>query len=215
MDIRVVELRRYLLHPGRRDTLIELFDREFVESQESYDMAILGQFRNLDAPDEFVWVRGFPGMSTRPASLHGFYTGAVWRAHSAAANATMQSVDNVLLLKPVRDHAGLDAAVRDHPVHSVVLAAIHHTSSEQAGTFVDGLVESLERVGGRPLWILETEQAENNYPALPVRTDVRAVVVLASFPTVEAVDGWAAAAPSVPWPVELLRLRPTSRSILR
>ena len=28
----IVELRRYTLHPGRRDTLIELFDREFVET---------------------------------------------------------------------------------------------------------------------------------------------------------------------------------------
>lgn len=30
----IVELRQYTLHPGKRDTLIELFDREFVETQE-------------------------------------------------------------------------------------------------------------------------------------------------------------------------------------
>jgi hypothetical protein len=28
----ITELRRYTLHPGRRDELIELFDREFVET---------------------------------------------------------------------------------------------------------------------------------------------------------------------------------------
>ncbi len=27
----VVELRQYTLHPGKRDILIELFDREFIE----------------------------------------------------------------------------------------------------------------------------------------------------------------------------------------
>lgn len=52
----VVELRRYTLHPGRRDVLIDLFDRELVESQEAVGMAVLGQFRDLDDPDRFVWL---------------------------------------------------------------------------------------------------------------------------------------------------------------
>jgi hypothetical protein len=30
----VIELRQYTLHSNRRDELIELFDREFVETQE-------------------------------------------------------------------------------------------------------------------------------------------------------------------------------------
>ena len=38
----IVELRQYTLHPGQRDVLIELFDRELVESQEAVGMAILG-----------------------------------------------------------------------------------------------------------------------------------------------------------------------------
>jgi hypothetical protein len=44
----IVELRQYTLHPGERDVLIDLFDREFVESQEALGMKIIGQFRNLD-----------------------------------------------------------------------------------------------------------------------------------------------------------------------
>lgn len=31
----VVELRQYTLHPGKRDVLIDLFDREFIEPQEA------------------------------------------------------------------------------------------------------------------------------------------------------------------------------------
>ena len=52
---QVVELRRYALHPDDRETLIELFDRELVETQEAVGMDVLGQFRDLDDPDSFVW----------------------------------------------------------------------------------------------------------------------------------------------------------------
>ena len=55
----VVELRRYALRPGQRETLVELFDRELVETQEAVGMEILGQFRDLDDPDSFVWLRAF------------------------------------------------------------------------------------------------------------------------------------------------------------
>lgn len=46
----VVELRRYALRPGKRDTLVELFDSEFVETQEAEGMCILGQFRGPRRP---------------------------------------------------------------------------------------------------------------------------------------------------------------------
>ena len=42
----VLELRRYTVHPGTRDTLVRLFDREFVETQEAVGMRIVGQFRD-------------------------------------------------------------------------------------------------------------------------------------------------------------------------
>ena len=50
MSTAIVELRQYLLHPNQRDTLIELFDREFVETQEAVGMAVLGQFRDPTGP---------------------------------------------------------------------------------------------------------------------------------------------------------------------
>jgi quinol monooxygenase YgiN len=70
-DCRIVELRRYALKPGARDTLIELFDREFIETQEEGGMQLLGQFRDLDDPDSFVWLRCFRDMSTRKLSRRG------------------------------------------------------------------------------------------------------------------------------------------------
>jgi hypothetical protein len=85
--VRVLELRRYTLKPGSRETLVELFDREFVESQEVLGMRILGTFRDLDDPDQFVWLRGFEDVAARAPALQTFYSGPVWREHSAAANA--------------------------------------------------------------------------------------------------------------------------------
>jgi hypothetical protein len=75
----VVELRQYTLHPGKRDVLIDLFDREFVETQEEVGIKIIGQFRDLDHQGRFVWLRGFPDMTSRAEALNDFYSGPVWK----------------------------------------------------------------------------------------------------------------------------------------
>ena len=80
-DDAVVELRQYTLQPGERDVLIELFEREFVEPQEAVGMHVIGHFRDLDAPDRFVWLRGFPSMAARQDALQSFYFGPVWQRH--------------------------------------------------------------------------------------------------------------------------------------
>src|SRR5439155_10483603 len=43
----IVDLRQYTLYPGTRDGFVELFDREFVETQEASGMRVIGQFRDL------------------------------------------------------------------------------------------------------------------------------------------------------------------------
>ncbi|HEY9023420.1 MAG TPA: NIPSNAP family protein, partial [Burkholderiaceae bacterium] len=110
--LSVLELRQYTLHPGRRDELITLFEREFVESQEDAGMRILGTFHDLDDPDRFVWIRGFPDMASRAESLAAFYGGPAWKAHRDAANATMVDSDNVFLLRPLGCDQGLQAALQ-------------------------------------------------------------------------------------------------------
>src|SRR5919108_2905023 len=95
----IVELRMYALHPGRRDELIRLLEREFIETQEAVGIQVIGQFYDLDDPNRFVWLRGFHDMPARAQSLHAFYGGPVWKAHREAANATMIDSENVLLLR--------------------------------------------------------------------------------------------------------------------
>src|SRR5438094_9902566 len=102
----VVELRQYTLHPGKRDVLIELFDHEFIEPQEALGITVIGQFRDVDDPDRFVWLRGFRDMVSRAKALQDFYRGPVWKTHRESANATMIDTDNVLLLRPALPTSG-------------------------------------------------------------------------------------------------------------
>jgi NIPSNAP protein len=140
----IVELRQYTLHPGKRDVLIELFDREFVETQEAVGMSIIGQFRDLDKPDRFVWLRGFPDMSSRARSLEEFYGGPVWKMHSKAANATMIDATNVLLLHPAGAASGFSFtnSVRLQPGGKetdggLVIATIYYFSEPVSQDFVE------------------------------------------------------------------------------
>jgi NIPSNAP len=187
--VNVVELRRYTLKPGAREALVELFDREFVESQEALGMRILGTFRDLDDPDQFVWLRGFEDLGSRAPALHAFYSGPLWRAHSAAANATMVDVDNVLLLRPAEAGPRLDLDPSTRPPVG---------APERDGML--WVTISSEPLPGDAIARFVTEHARNDFPALPVREDVDVAVAL-----------WRAEPPPG---AETLRLGPTPRSLL-
>src|SRR2546429_3687655 len=92
----IVELRQYTLYPGKRDVLIDLFDREFIEPQEAIRIRVIGQFRNVDDPDRFVWLRGFRDMASRAKALQNFYGGPGWRASRGSAHATIAYSDTIL-----------------------------------------------------------------------------------------------------------------------
>src|SRR5438552_10897111 len=96
----IVELSQYTLHSGKRDVLIDLFDREFIEPQEAIRIKVIGQFRDVDDPDRFVWLRGFREMASRAKALQDFYGGPVWKADRETVNATMVDSDYVLFLRP-------------------------------------------------------------------------------------------------------------------
>jgi hypothetical protein len=43
----IIELRRYRTHPGRRDELAALFEREYIESQIACGVTPIGQYPRL------------------------------------------------------------------------------------------------------------------------------------------------------------------------
>jgi len=237
----VLELRQYTLKPGQRDVLIELFERELVESQEAVGMRLIGQFRDLDRPDRFVWMRGFADMPARAQALGAFYGGPVWQAHREAANATMIDSDNVLLLRPVDAHsafatpaaprAAIDATAS---ATSRVVATLYYFEapvSEDFKQFFETAVKPVQiDAGARWLATLETEPAENTFPRLPVRKGEHVFAWFAAFASEIALrDYEQRLAASQTWttqtqpqllkrlksPPERLVLEPTARSRLR
>jgi hypothetical protein len=220
--------------------LIELFDRELVESQEAAGCAVVGQFRNLDDPDQFVWIRGFPSMPARAEALASFYGGPLWKAHAAEANATMIDSDNVLLLRPVSPRSGFpDPAAARMPVGSSpaparVLITIYYRDQPFDEAFADFFERQVRPVlastGATPLACFQTEPAENTFPALPVRAGENVFAWLARFPTsalltehldqLERSSTWRhrvlpALSELTSGNPQQLRLAPTARSLLR
>jgi len=218
----VVELRRYTLHPGRRDELIELFEREFVESQEACGMRLFGLFREPAEPDKFVWLRGFRDMGTRRAALESFYGGPVWGEHGPAANETMIDASDVLLLRP----SGPGFPAPDGAEGSVVLVTVCHPAGpvkEFSEHFANAVAPALRDAGVETFGHFETEPAENTFPRLPVREDETVFVWFARFRDAEALAAHrdlldrtgAGLASRLERPWSQRELSPTARSVLR
>jgi hypothetical protein len=203
----VLEVRQYTLCAGRRDELIELFEREFIETQEAAGITLIGLFRDARRPDRFVWMRGFSDMESRRRSLEAFYDGPCWRRHRDAANATMLDSDNVLLLRPAADSPLLSGGKYRGPL---VAATYLFASEADAAAFVQrvrgDLSEALRRDGGTIVALLESERSTNTFPRLPVREGEHAVVML--LDGIEAERLFL----SKPAPREVAHLVPTQRS---
>lgn len=223
-ECAVVELRQYTLHPGQRDVLIDLFEREFVETQEACGIRLLGQFRDLDNPDRFVWLRGFRGMDDRAAALTAFYGGATWKAHRNEANATIDDSDNVLLLRPSHVGSGFadsDAKRPDVGAAAHLVVAMLWPLPTQAGAeaidALDGRVSAwLQQGGARLLASFVSEHAPNTFPALPVREGENVHVCFAAFDDDAHWQHHAADVATLgDTAPQVLRLAPTPRSRLR
>jgi hypothetical protein len=237
----VVELRQYTLHPGKRDVLIDLFDREFIESQEALGIKVIGQFRDLDHPDRFVWLRGFRDMTSRAKALSDFYSGPVWKKHREAANATMIDSDNVLLLRPAQPTSGFSLEDMKRPPvgsdevpTSLIVATIYFFKRPVPPDFMNFFENALKPVaislGATISAYFVRENSENTFPALPVRERENVFVWFSTFQDSAAHENYVAAlAKSERWrnevsaglmryldrAAEVLKLSPTARSLLR
>jgi NIPSNAP len=233
---RILELRQYTLHPGKRDELIALWEKYFMDPQEKMGADLVGQFRELGNPNLFVWLRAFPDMPTRGRMLQEFYNSPAWMEHRQQANDTMADSDNVLLLHEARHGSGFSRRARP-PVNSelpksLVTGNICYFDHEPAVDFLDFFEGDLEpafaRAGGPSLAAYTTERGPNNFPRLPVREGENVFVWFARFASEAAYDGYLRnLEASAEWPelrarirrftgrnAPALRLAPTLRSKL-
>jgi hypothetical protein len=229
----VVELRRYAMQPGKRDTLISLFEREFIETQERAGMVPVGHYRDLDDPDSYVWFRAFERFEERREALATFYGSRTWLDNRTEANSTLVDSDNVLMLRSARPDSGFDlrgltrpggAAVSQSPARSFVAVSIFMLG--QAAD--DGLIAAFEtrllpqlQACGKRIAYYVTEKRQNDFPALPVREEFVFVVIgvceaddaLATW--VQAVEGTGRDLSTLTTSAETLRLEPAARSLFR
>jgi hypothetical protein len=190
----IVELRQYTLHPDRLDSFIDLFEREFIETQEAVGMNVIGHFRDQDDPDRFVWLRGFADMPARAQALQAFYGGPVWKAHRDEANANFIDTDNVLLLRPVSKTSEFSLAKLQRPAigaktaaKGAVIATIYYFDAPVSAAFRtffrDQVAPELDHAGFSIAVELETESSANNFPRLPVREGENVYLWVATFAT--------------------------------
>ena len=221
----LVELRRYTMKPGKRDVLIDIFEREFIETQEASGMLPIGHFRDLDDPDAYVWFRGFERAENRAAATHAFYTSETWLHNREAANATMIDTDDVHLLRNARPDSGFDLRGLHRPPLGArnsggSLIAVSVSVAPFDGPVPEDFVREFEAKTLPSLAGLErkvayfvTDGRPNDYPRLPIRTDY-AFVAAGVCASARDLEAWTHAfSRSTAWKTSLLE--PASRSLLR
>lgn len=234
----VVEVRQYTLRPGARDTLIDLFDTNLVESQEATGMHIVGQFRDVADPDRFVWLRGFESMPARQQALGAFYGGPVWAEHRETANATMIDSDNVLLLQPIvlgPAYPGLGTprpatSSRERPDSVIELVICELRGAIVVDAFAElfrgDIAPALRELDADLVASFATLHEPNTFPALPVRDTEALVWLIRHDDQTSLVEFQRRAEQSPQWKdvqaelrelasVEVRLLQPTARSQLR
>ena len=199
----VIELRQYTMVPGRRDELIELFEREFVDTQEAVGSHVIGTFIDLDDPNRFVWMRGFQDMDQRTQALRGFYGSQLWAEQRDATNATLTDSDDVLLLQPADGHGMPETPARyGSPASRTFGVTVHalEVGSDDSAAVAAAPASALS--------VLRTHPGPNGFKPLPIREDEQVVVVLTdgdpangSLPGAEV--------------IQTMRLAPTASSGLR
>lgn len=74
----IVEVRRYRIKPGRREEFLEFFRSRSVPALHAHGMKVFGPLIDLENPNAFVWLRGFPSLEARDEMKRAFYEGELW-----------------------------------------------------------------------------------------------------------------------------------------
>lgn len=93
----IVEVRSYRITPGRRDEFIEFFEKRSVPALRSHGMKVVGPLIDLENPNKFVFLRGFPSMDDLYRMKSEFYEGKLWKEElESVAMPMIESYDVVL-----------------------------------------------------------------------------------------------------------------------
>jgi len=93
----IVEVRRYRIKPGKRDEFIRFFENRSVPALLDHGMKVMGPLIDVENPNAFVFLRGFPSLEAREQMKDAFYGGKLWKDElEAIAMPMIESYDVVL-----------------------------------------------------------------------------------------------------------------------
>lgn len=190
-NIKVLELRNYLLKPNMTDEFSDYFNTHFVEPMTELGGYTLGQFKIKRVNDRFVWMRGFTDMGTRVKFLNDFYVDSpVWKEFGPGANDMMVNSDNVYLLRPLNDNGS--SKEQSEGISSNVLKTgegiivadfyICNGTLDKVISLINAayvpFLKTLD-IHNITLWI--SEMSENDFPQLPAFQDKNLLLTITNY----------------------------------
>jgi len=188
-NIKVIELRNYVMKDGMRNRFADFFNEHFIGSQAELGGYVLGQYKPKGEEENFLWIRGFEDMPARSKFLPAFYSGPVWKQYREEANAMLANNDNVHLLKPLLlKDATIDTTtgINSNTFHygSGIMVIEYYIANHKLDKLIDLFASKylsiLKNAGNETLTLWISELTENDFPRLPVFQD-RNLLVTISF----------------------------------
>lgn len=186
-QIKVLELRNYLLKPGTVENFRKLFNDRFVEPMNALGGYTVGQFRLNNDADRFVWMRGYADMKSRFDFLNAFYLNhPVWKKYRGDANSMIVNSDNVYLLRPLEiNHLTVGDAERQFENKRAVVVVdfyiCNSTLDQTIALFKTDYIPFLKSLPVDDVTFWTSETAENDFPRLPVFQDKNLLVSITVF----------------------------------
>ena len=101
-EAKVLEIRQYRIAPGQRARFAQFFHDKTLGPQARHGITVYGQFDDLDDPNNFVWLRGFPNLIERDRRKSEFYRSALWLEElQDEAFSMIEDYSNTLLVMPM------------------------------------------------------------------------------------------------------------------
>jgi hypothetical protein len=93
----IYEVRSYRIKPGRRAEFIEFFETRSTPALREHGMTVIGPLLDVENPNKFVFLRGFPSLEERDRLKDAFYEGELWKNElEAIAMPMIDSYDVIL-----------------------------------------------------------------------------------------------------------------------
>lgn len=189
-NIKVIELRNYLIKQNEADSFNSYFSNHFNEPMQEMGISVLGKFKIKNNNDRFVWVRGYKDMQQRNNFLNDFYLKSeVWKKYKKVANDLIRNSDNVYLLRPINigdkiedTITGFSSSVFDNnnPFVAVDFYIANTRLNELIEFYNKDYLPVLKSLNiETTMWVSET--AKNDFPQLPVFQDKNLLITITFY----------------------------------